>query len=282
MKHFRIALCNEVVAALPFERQCALAAALGYDGLEVAPFTLSDDPATLSSAARADLRRAAEREGIAITGLHWLLNAPAGLSITSGDARVQQKTRDHVAAMVDLCAELGGDILVHGSPKQRALGDAATPDAARANAVALFRHAAERAGAAGVTYCIEPLSPILTDFVTTIDEARAIVDEIAMPALATMLDTCAAWSGEHEQPDALIRRHLPSGAIRHVHLNDDNNRAPGQGARGFAPVMRALLDLDYRGVVGIEPFDYHPDGSTAAARAIGYLQGLMETMEARS
>jgi sugar phosphate isomerase/epimerase len=33
----RIALCNEVIAALPFEQQCAFAAALGYDGLEVAP-----------------------------------------------------------------------------------------------------------------------------------------------------------------------------------------------------------------------------------------------------
>ena len=34
----RISLCNEVIAGLPFAQQCELAAALGYDGLEPAPF----------------------------------------------------------------------------------------------------------------------------------------------------------------------------------------------------------------------------------------------------
>ena len=37
----RIALCNEVLAGMPLERQCEFAADLGYDGLEIAPFTLS-------------------------------------------------------------------------------------------------------------------------------------------------------------------------------------------------------------------------------------------------
>src|SRR3979411_3153239 len=81
----RISLCNEVLPPLDFERQCALAAALGYDGLEIAPFTLGDDPTRLSAARKADLRRAASEAGIAITGLHYLMRAPAGLSITSAD-----------------------------------------------------------------------------------------------------------------------------------------------------------------------------------------------------
>jgi len=38
-----IALCNEVLAEMPFERQCEFAAATGYDGLELAPFTLSSN-----------------------------------------------------------------------------------------------------------------------------------------------------------------------------------------------------------------------------------------------
>ena len=141
MSAFRIALCNEVLAGLPFERQCALAAALGYDGLEIAPFTLGDEPARLTAAQRADFRQIAEREGIAITGLHWLLNAPAGLSLTSDDPDTHRRTGDHMVAMVDLCADLGGSIIVHGSPKQRALTDASTPERARANALALLRKA---------------------------------------------------------------------------------------------------------------------------------------------
>lgn len=278
----RFTLCNEVVAALPFERQCALAAALGYDGLEIAPFTLSADPANLASADRSRFRKAAESEGIAITGLHWLLNVPGGLSLTSDDPQIHQRTGDHMVAMVDLCADLGGTVIVHGSPKQRPLAHAASPQRARDNAVALLRRAGERAQAAGVAYCVEPLSPAMTDFVTTIEEALSLVGDAGVPSVATMIDTLAAWGGEQEDPAALIRRHMPSGQIRHIHLNDDNMRAPGQGERHFAPILQALLDTRYDGVIGIEPFDYHPDGPAAAARAIGYLRGIVETLKAHS
>ncbi|NMG39324.1 TIM barrel protein [Chelativorans sp. ZYF759] len=282
MRHARISLCNEVLAPLSFEEQCALAARLGYVGLEVAPFTLSDDPARIPASSRAELRRAAENEGISITGLHWLLNVPAGLSLTSDDMATVSRTRAHMTAMIELCADLGGRVLVHGSPQQRRLADARDPRRARDAAVAHLRHAGEAAAQHGVTYCLEPLAPTLTDFVNTIDEAAEVVAEVASPACGTMIDTLAAWGGEAEEPDMLIRRHLPAGHIRHVHLNDDNRRAPGQGARRFAPIMRALHDLDYDGIIAVEPFDYFPDGSTAAARAIGYLQGICEEFGSRT
>ena len=78
----KFALCNEVLAPLPFAEQCRIAAALGYAGLEVAPFTVSDDPAMMSDADARDLARIAAGHGLVITGLHWLLIKPAGLSIT--------------------------------------------------------------------------------------------------------------------------------------------------------------------------------------------------------
>ena len=117
----RISLCNEVIAELPFAQQCELVAVFGYDGLEPAPFTFADDPTKLSSARIAELRRAAADAGIAITGLHYLMKAPAGLSITSADAAVRTRSIAVMRAMCGLCAELGGAILVHGSPDQRVL-----------------------------------------------------------------------------------------------------------------------------------------------------------------
>src|ERR1043165_7074503 len=117
----RISLCNEVIGALSFERQCEVAAALGYDGLEIAPMTLADDPTQLSGARIAELRRAASGAGIAITGLHYVLRAPAGLSITSADDAVRKRTIAVMRALCGLCAELGGKIVVHGSPDQRRL-----------------------------------------------------------------------------------------------------------------------------------------------------------------
>ena len=47
----KLSLCNEVLQPMPFAQQCAWAAAAGYDALELAPFTLADDPQTLTPAA---------------------------------------------------------------------------------------------------------------------------------------------------------------------------------------------------------------------------------------
>jgi sugar phosphate isomerase/epimerase len=63
-----------------------------------------------------------------------------------------------------------------------------------------------------------------------------------------------------------------------VHLNDPNRRAPGQGALRFAPVLAALRTQGYTGTAAVEPFEYVPDGPGCAARAIGYLHGILETL----
>src|ERR1700741_2986789 len=115
----RIALCNEVIAPMPFPQQCEYAAKLGYDGLEIAPYTLSEEPHRMGSARIAAARAAAEDAGIAVTGLHWLLIKPAGLSISSKDDGIRKRTIEVMLALVDLCAELGGRDLVHGSPQHR-------------------------------------------------------------------------------------------------------------------------------------------------------------------
>lgn len=273
----RFSLCNEVVRGLPFAAQCDLAASLGYDGIELAPFTLGVEPHRLPSTDIAALRRAASEAGIAITSLHWLLVAPTGLSITSGDAHVRARTLDVMAGLVDLAAELGATHLVHGSPAQRVLPEGADREAARARAIDAFAFAGERARDAGVIYCIEPLDRDQTAFVNTIEEAAAIVRAVGNPALRTMLDTCSAANTETEPVDALIARWLPTGLIAHVHLNDANKRAPGQGAVRFGAILAALRAQGYAGTAAIEPFEYIPDGPTCAARAIGYLYGLLET-----
>ena len=274
----RIALCNEVLAPWPFARQCEWAAALGYEGLELTPFTLGDDAWKLPAAQRASLRRAASDAGIAISGLHWLLRQPEGLSITSPDATVRARTLEVLRGLIDLCADLGGAVLVHGSPAQRRLpaGDEA---AGRERAIETFATVAAHAQAAGVTYCIEPLAAPEADFLHTVAEAAAVVQAIDRPALRTMLDCCAAARAEAESVHEVLARWLPTGLLAHVQVNDTNLRGPGQGALGFADILRALRRHGYAGWIAVEPFDYHPDGPACAARAIGYLKGLLEALD---
>ena len=273
----RVALCSEVVREMDFPRQCAFAASLGYDGIELAPFILSDAPHRLPETTVAMIRRAASEAGIAVSGLHWLLIKPDGLSLTSPDPAVRAGTLDVMRRMVDLCAAVGGSYLVHGSPAQRQLptDDAAT---ARGWVEDAFLRAGEAAGEAGVTYCVEPLAPRLTNCFTSVAEAAEFVARAGLPALRTMLDNSAAVLGEAEAPDVLLDRWLPTGLIVHIHVNDANQRGPGQGADRFAPVIRALHRHRYAGWVGVEPFEYVPDGPAAAARAIGYIRGVEEAL----
>ena len=273
----RVSLCNEVIGELSFERQCEVAAALGYDGLEIAPMTLAEDPTTLSGTRIAELRRAASDAGIAITGLHYVLRAPAGLSITTHDEAVRRRTIEVMRALCGLCAELGGKIVVHGSPDQRKLEPGHEEDG-RQRGIDCFAGVADAARAAGITYCVEPLARNQTAFVNTVQEAADIVRAIGNPALRTMVDCSAAAQAEAEPVDALVRRWLPSGLIAHIHFNDPNRRGPGEGALQFGPILAALRDGGYQGNAAIEPFVYQPDGPACAARGIGYIRGIMETL----
>jgi D-psicose/D-tagatose/L-ribulose 3-epimerase len=271
----RLSLCNEVVRHLPFAEQCALARALGYDGLEVAPFTLGDEPHRLPRSRIADLRAAASGEGIGITGLHWLLVVPENLSITSRDPSVRRRTVEVMRGVIDLCQELGGHYLVHGSPRQREL-EPGHENEQRGFATECFAAAGEHAAACGAVYCIEPLARDETNFLTSVAEAADLVREVDNPALRTMVDCAAAVRGGDSDPAELLSTWLPSGLIAHVHLNDPNRRGPGQGDLRFRPILMALRENGYAGSLGVEPFIYEPDGPTAAARAIGYLRGCLE------
>lgn len=269
----RIHLCNEVVRDLDFVGQCRFARAAGYDGLEIAPFTLSPEPHLIGAATVRELRSIADGEGMPVAGLHWLLSAPQGLSITDEDDAVAARTLEVARRLVDLCAGLGGSYLVHGSPQQRLLV-AGREEEGRRRALAYFAAAAEAAETAGVVYVLEPLGPTDRDgLIRTIDDAVAIMDEIGAPALKTMLD-CYATGTTADILDALTRW-VPQGVIHHIHFNDANQRGPGEGTLDFAAILDTLRRLNYAGASAVEPFVYQPDGQSCASRSIGYLRGII-------
>lgn len=271
----RLSLCNEVIRDMEFTAQCAFAAELGYEGLEVAPFTLDDAPHLMSAERRAEIRRAHADAGIVCSGLHWLLVTPQGLSITDADDTVRARTIDVMRRLIGLAGDLGADILVHGSPHQRRLvpGD---EDDSRKRAHDCFAAIADDAKDAGVIYCLEPLAVKETNYLNSIEDAVAVVEDINNDAMRTMID-CAATASMRDEPLAdLIDKWLPTGLISHIQVNDANQQGPGQGSVPFAPVISALKRQNYQGWIAAEPFVYKPDGPASAARAAGYLHGLIE------
>lgn len=265
---------------MDFPAQCAFAAALGYDAIELAPFTLSDEPHLLNASERAAVRRAASDAGVEIVSLHWLLVVPEGLSINTPDEAVRGQTIDVMRRLVGLCADLGGSVLVHGSPTARQIPEGADPEPYRQRAIDSFAAVASEAEAAGMIYCIEPLAARETNFLNRLDEAASVIDAIGSPAIRTMIDTCSAGVTESLPLPDLLGRWLPTGLIGHIQVNDPNKMGPGQGDTAFAPIFETLLSCGYDGAVAVEPFVYQPDGRAASARAIGYIRGILETLTA--
>jgi D-psicose/D-tagatose/L-ribulose 3-epimerase len=273
-----------VLQPLSFAQQCKLAADLGYDGLEVAPFTLAADPTTLTDADAVAFKRTAADHGLTIFGLHWLLVAPAGLSIVSEDQALRARTTAIMERLCEVCALMGGSYLVHGSPKQRSVPAGSTREQAWERVRDCLAQVARAAAASGVTYCLEPLAPKETDLINTVEEGARLVAEIGSPALRTMIDCSAAGQAEKLPVHQLMAQWMPRGVIGHVQVNDPNRRGPGQGDLDFGPILNVMREMEraghFPGIVAVEPFDYVPDGPGCAARSIGYLRGVLQGLDA--
>jgi sugar phosphate isomerase/epimerase len=230
---------------------CALLADAGYAGVELAPFTFAERVEQLDAHARAEIRQTAQRYGLQIVGLHMLLWSPEGMHATHPDPEVRARTAAYLVALAQFCAEVGGQVMVFGSPKQRDAIPPLTPDAA-------------------AQLWLETLQPALR-VCQQEGVLIALVQQANHPNLRTMLDVKSALAETDDVP-ALIRRYAPY--LAHVHLNDSNLRAPGYGATDFAPILSALRAVGYTGWASLEPFDYSPDPETMAREALRYLKGL--------
>jgi sugar phosphate isomerase/epimerase len=268
----RHAICNEVFEKAPFHEVAKTVRRLGYEGLEIAPFTLADSPVDITADQRRQYRAILQSEGLVFAGLHWLMVSPAGLHVTTPDAALRTRSWEHIRHLIDLCADLGENgVMVFGSPKQRSTVDGATPQDATARyrdgLAAVASHALERK----VTVLIEALSPEQTDVVTSLDEAVEMVKQIKSPAIRTMFDTHNAVD-EREPHPALVEKHLEW--IRHVHVNELDGRHPGTGTYDFGSVFAVLNRRGYSGWVSLEAFDFKPGGETIARESIEHLKRI--------
>jgi sugar phosphate isomerase/epimerase len=243
----------------------------GYAGIEIAPFTLSTDPAALAPAARREFRDTLASEGLAFAGLHWLLAAPQGLHVTTPDLALRERSWDYVRRIIDLCSDFGGGVLVFGSPKQRSSTGGLTPAQAVRNLAEGLAKVAPYAAERGATLLIEALSPDQSDVVTTLDEAASIVREIGHPGVQLVFDTHNAVA-EVEPHQVLLDRHFD--LIRHVHVNEMDGRQPGSGAYDFQPVLEVLHRRGYTGWVSLEVFDMPGDPAEIAASSLQYLDSV--------
>ena len=276
-RRLRLAICNEIFQGWTFGRLCAGARRTGYAGLEIAPFTLSDDPVSLPPSRRSHLRKVMEAEGVEYVGLHWLLSTPRGLHVTTPDAAVRRRSWEYLRRLVDLCSDLGENgVMVFGSGKQRGTILGFSVAEAVQHLKEGFAELAPVAESQGVTILLEPLAPHLCDVVNTLEEAVSIVREVKSPSLQAMFDVHNTVAERLSHPE-LIRKYIRQ--IRHVHINEMDGRYPGSGSYDFRTLVRTLRELDYSGWVSLEVFDFTPGAEKIALDSSRLIRQLEEALE---
>jgi sugar phosphate isomerase/epimerase len=265
----KFAICNETYPGWTLEATCAHAAEVGYDGLELAPFTLAEDPSRLTEADARRIGRTVRDAGLEVTGLHWLLLKPEGLHLTTPDDEVRRRTVDFVQHLARLCAAMGGQVLVWGSPAQRSLEPGWDRNAATARAVDAVRRIAEVAGEQGVVVAMEPLPPSYTNFLSSAQQGREFLRLVDHPACRLHLDV-NAMSHEQDPIDQVIRA---SGEdLVYFHANDPCLLGPGMGEVDYGPIRAALADVGYDGWLSVEVFDYAPGPDRIARESLDTLR----------
>ncbi|MBN1507855.1 MAG: sugar phosphate isomerase/epimerase [Sedimentisphaerales bacterium] len=277
----KFALCNEMFETRPMTEVCSTASRLGYHGIEIAPFTLAPSATEVTKSRRKEVRKIIQDHGLETVGLHWLFAGPQGLHMTTPDLATWQRTRDYLAALLDLCSDLGGKVLVLGSPKQRSVIEGQTQQGAWRRAVELLGSVLDHAARLGLTICLEPLSPAETNFINTVEEGMKMVREIDHPNFKIHLDV-KAMSSERNQKSAQgledgqavadIIRSVKVEDIGHFHVNDPNLYGPGMGEVDYTPIADAIREIGYDKWLSVEVFKYDPDPETIAGKSIEYLR----------
>ena len=268
----KFAICNETFQDWPMDRACAFAAECGYTGLEIAPFTLAVRAGDISLAQREEIRRQAETVGLEVIGLHWLLAKTEGIHLTSPDAAVRQRTADYLVDLTRLCGDLGGKVMVLGSPMQRNLGEGMTKAQGMAYAAEVLCKVLPVLESHSVVLAVEPLTPQETNFLLTAADAVELIDRIGSPQVQLHLD-CKAMTSESTPIVELIRRNRQW--LAHFHANDPNRQGPGFGSLDFSPIFKALQEVGYDGWVSVEVFDYTPGVERLARESIEYMRAVV-------
>ncbi|MGD9518041.1 MAG: sugar phosphate isomerase/epimerase family protein [Armatimonadota bacterium] len=266
----RFAICNEVFEGLSLADQFRIAKELGFDAIELAPFTITPYVTDITAAQRAEIADTAANAGLALAAIHWVLAETEGFHATHPDATVRRKTIDYLRALVDFGTDIGAGAMIVGSPLQRTLLENVTYAEAWSWFAEAMAAAGEHGAAAGFRICIEPLAPsVQNTFLFKACEAAKMARQIRLPNVGVIIDTYSGTLAEEDLPAAI---RATGDLLFHYHCNDLNKRAPGWGRIDFTAVLRALLDIEFDGYCSIEVFDFSLEPREHVGRGLAHLR----------
>jgi sugar phosphate isomerase/epimerase len=245
-------ICNEHFPDWSLSETVHILADMGYDGVEITPWTVVDSPLEADQGTLNTVRETIENAGLDVIGVPRVLAAgDSEYHIGHPEASVRDRTGRYLASIVDLCAAIGGSVVIFGSPNQRSVPDGTDSTTVWRNAVETFsdERLLERLEATGVTLCMEPISPAYTNFVTTTIEAIEFAEDVSHPNVGVALD---GFHLARESRPATECIHDASGHLEHFHSDGDTGKGAAEGTLEYGPIVGALDDIGYNGYLSLE------------------------------
>lgn len=261
-----LAISNLAWPAAEDNAALALAAELGFDGIELAPAKVFGDLHSVAPDRIAAYRRHLAGMGLAVPALQGLLfGAPGAHLFTDSESRESMAV--HLRRVAAIAGDLGAGACVFGAPALRDPGPLA-PDDAHRIAVDFLRDLAPHFAAAGSSLCFEA-NPARYGcrFVMRTQEAFALVEAVDAAGIALQLDTGTMFVNG-EDP-AVIGR--VAHRIGHLHVSEPDLAPVASSGVDHAPVAAALGASGYSGFVSIE-MKCLPDWSAAIRQAHAFVE----------
>ena len=273
----KYAICNEVYGEQPFEDAFAHARDCGYQGVEIAPFTIDKNVFAITQKQRARVRHLAEQNQLQVIGLHWLLAHTQDLHLTCSDASTRQRTVEYLGELARLCRDLGGHLMVLGSPQQRNLPAGMSYQEGFANGLQVLSQLVPVLEETGVTLAVEPLGPEEGNFILNAKQGVDLLKAVGSDFVQLHLDV-KAMSTEALEIPSIIRDNQQW--LAHFHANDPNRQGPGMGQTDFLPIFAALREVQYQGWISVEVFDYQPGIERLTRGCLDYMRSVERQLSA--
>jgi sugar phosphate isomerase/epimerase len=228
-------------------------ARMGYDAIE-----LVGEPREQDAAA---IKRLADGAGIAVSSICSIYTAERDLA--HPDEKVRGRALDYVKEVADFAAEVGCPTIIAAPTACMKLKPLAEPEQERQWAIEGLRAAGEYAAERDVNLTVECWNRYETYWLNRLDQGVELWNNVGLDRGGVMGDTFHMNIEEDSIAEA-IRRTGP--LLNHIHIADSNRAAPGVGHTDFAPVLQALVDINYGGYVTFEllPPSADPFGVMAA------------------
>lgn len=243
----KLALSNIALPAFDHSSLFPAVAALGYQGIEVAPSRVWRDTVTGPTHVEIETyRRAVEGAGLEVVGLHSLLFGLPDLGIFI-NAATRARTLDYLVHLSKMCRDLGGRTMIFGGGRRRGAVPAEEAWVIGRDFAAELCH---RIAPHGTIFCFEPLGPKDSDFINTVAEAVAMAEAVDSPAMRVQLDAKALAQNDEMNAQTIS---LAVPYLVHAHANelDLGALAEGQGVE-HATFGRLLRKAGYDGYVTAE------------------------------